>query len=444
MKKIVFIGAGSIIFVKNLIGDCFLTPVLQDAEYALLDIDREKLALAEGMLQNLNENINEGRATIKAYHNQREALRNADFVINAIQVGGYDPAVINDFEIPHQYGLEQTYADTLGIGGIFRGLRTIPVILDIAREMEEVCPDAWLLNYTNPMAIVTGAVLRATSIKTIGLCHSVQVCTKELLEGLGMSNEDVRYRIAGINHQAWLLDVRDKNGVDLYPEIKKRAFARTDKHEDMVRYEIMKHFGYYVTESTQHSAEYMPYFIKKNYPELIEELGIKTRMYKEWGKSQKAYWKEIKEELVENMHLTHERTEEYASYIMEAMITNKPYKIAGNLLNTGLITNLPEGACVEVPCLVDAQGITPTYFGNLPEQCAALNRTNVNVQQLTIEAALTGNRERIYQAAIMDPHTAGELSLNDIHEMVDQLIEVNMEWLPFLKNSKEDKSFVLV
>lgn len=432
MAKIVFIGAGSIIFVKNLIGDCMLTPCLRDSEYALLDIDKEKLYLAEKMLKNLNNNINQGRAVIKAYEVQREALENADFVINAIQVGGYDPCVVNDFEIPLKFGLKQTYADTLGIGGIMRGLRTIPVMKGITDDMEELCPDAWLLNYTNPMAIVTGAIQKSSKIKTIGLCHSVQVCAHELLSGLCMNEDDVTYKIAGINHQAWLLEIK-QNGKDIYPLIRQRAEARIEKHEDMVRYEIMRRFGYYVTESSQHSSEYMPYFIKKNYPELIEYYGIKTQMYKEWGMSQIAYWNRIKGELVENKELSHQRTQEFASYIMESIITGNIYKIAANVLNKGYITNLPEDACVEVPCLVDGTGIHPCFVGKLPVQCAAVNLTNINVQTLTIEAGLTGKKEHMYHAIMLDPHAAAELSINEIVTMSDELLYANKKWLAYLK-----------
>lgn len=432
MIKIVFIGAGSIIFVKNLIGDCMRTPCLQNSEFALLDIDREKLYLAEKMLQNLNQNVNQGRAKVKAYDSQREALKGADFVINAIQVGGYDPCVINDFEIPLKYGLKQTYADTLGIGGIFRGLRTIPVMKGITDDMEECCPDALLLNYTNPMAIVTGAMQKNSSIKAIGLCHSVQVCAHDLLEGLGMETDQVEYEIAGINHQAWLLGVK-RNGGDLYPEIKERAGKKTEKHDDMVRYEIMKRFGYYVTESTQHSGEYLPYFIKKSYPELTERFGLHTDMYKDWGKSQADYWETAKKELVDNHEVNHERTKEFASYILESIITGKLYKIAANVQNEGYITNLPDHCCVEVPCLVDGTGIHPCHVGSLPPQCAALNLTNINVQNLTIEAALTGRREHVYHAAMLDPHTAAELSLDDIRAMCDEMIEVNRMWLPDLE-----------
>lgn len=423
--KIVFIGSGSIIFVKNLIGDCLLTPCLADAEYALLDIDAEKLALSERMLQRLNESVNSGRARIRAYTSQKEALRGADFVISAIQVGGYQ-RVVPDFEIPAKYGLKQTYADTLGIGGIFRGLRTVPVMQDIVRDMMEVCPDAWLLNYVNPMAIITGAMLKSTGVKMVGLCHSVQVCASDLLSGLGMPTDHLRYKIAGINHQAWLLEL-EQNGADIYPEVRKRAFARKDIHPDMVRYEIFRRFGYYVTESTQHTAEYTPYFIKRAYPGLAERYGVKTEMYRDWGNSQQEYWSHARK--MENEPLTHTRTKEFASYILEAMTTGVPFEIAANVLNHGYIENLPQGCCVEVPCVVDAAGITPRRMGRLPEQCAALNRTNINVQELTIEAALTHKREHIYHAAMLDPHTAAELSIPDIIALCDEMIESNAGWI---------------
>ena len=433
MIKIVFIGAGSFVFAKSLIGDCMLTPCLHQSEFALLDIDEERLQLAEQMISNLNQNINDGRAIVKAYRNQREALKNADFVINAIQVGGYDECITRDFEIPMKYGLEQTYGDTLGIGGIFRGLRTIPVLQGIIKDMEEVCPDALLLNYTNPMCIVTGAILKSSSIKTIGLCHSVQRCAGELLHAVGIQEStetpgNVDYEIAGINHQAWLLQIR-KDGKDIYPQIKERAKAIGRNCNDAVRLEILNQFGYYVTESSVHTAEYTPYFIKRNYPQLKQEYGLRTDMYLYWDEEHKAYWEQAHKEIVENANLTHERTLEYASYIMEAMVTGKPIKINANVLNKGYIKNLPENSCIEVPCTVDKKGVHPCEVGELPIQCAALNRTNINVQDLTIEAALTGNKHYVYLAAMMDPHTAAELSIEDIVKLCDEMISENKKWL---------------
>ena len=435
MIKITFMGAGSTVFAKNVLGDCMVTPSLKDAVYALYDIDAERLEDSRAMLENINRN-NGGKATIQAFlgvEQRKAALQGASFVVNAIQVGGYEPCTVTDFEIPKKYGLRQTIADTLGIGGIFRALRTIPVMLDFSRDMEEVCPDAWLLNYTNPMSMLTGAMLRANGVYSVGLCHSVQVCASGLLEGLGMDyDESVQWKIAGINHMAWLLEI-SRDGQDLYPEIKRRAAARTDKHTDMVRYEIMKRFGYYVTESSEHNAEYMPYFIKSRYPEIIDDLNIPLDEYPRRCIKQIQDWKDMREQLVQDANLTHARTHEYASYIMEAMVTNRPYKIGGNVLNHGLIPNLPQKACVEVPCLVDASGVTPCYVGDLPTQCAALNQSNINVHLMTIEAALTRSKEAVYQAAMLDPHTAAELSLDDIRALCDDLFEAHGDWLPQYK-----------
>lgn len=431
--KITFMGAGSTIFARNVLGDCMCVESLRDAEMALYDIDGQRLQESEAMLQAINTNINAGRAKIKCYlgvENRKEALHGAQFVVNAIQVGGYEPCTVTDFEIPKKYGLRQTIADTLGIGGIFRALRTIPVLEEFARDMEEVCPDAWFLNYTNPMAMLTGFMQRYTGIKTVGLCHSVQCCCDNIMGSVGMTYDDkVQWKIAGINHMAWLLEI-SRDGVDLYPEIKKRDLAQDLPGWDAVRHEIMRTFGYYVTESSEHNAEYMPYWIKSKYPELIERYHIPLDEYPRRCVNQIEEWKKTKASLTENPHLEHTRTHEYGSYIMEAMVENKPYKIGGNVINTGLITNLPAKACVEVPCLVDASGIAPVVIGDLPEQCAALNRTNINPQLMTIEAAVTKKKEAVYQAAMLDPHTAAELSLDDIRSMCDDLFEAHKDWLP--------------
>ncbi|NLC32895.1 MAG: alpha-glucosidase/alpha-galactosidase, partial [Clostridiales bacterium] len=414
------------------LGDVMMTKALEDSHIALYDIDSVRLEESYQMLDAINRN-NGSKAKIEKFlgiPQRKNALQGAHYVVNAIQVGLYEPCTVTDFEIPRKYGLRQTIADTLGIGGIFRSLRTIPVMLDFARDMEEMCPDAWFLNYTNPMCTLTGAMLRLSHVKTVGLCHSVQVCAEHLLKGLNMPyDESVQWQIAGINHMAWLLEI-SKDGKDLYPEIKKRAEARSEKHNDMVRYEIMKRFGYYVTESSEHNAEYMPYFIKDKYPELIERFNIPLDEYPRRCIKQIKEWKERGHELTANPHLTHTRTNEYASYIMEAMETNRPAKIGGNVLNTGLITNLPSNCVVEVPCLVDKSGIVPTYIGGLPEQLAALNRTNINVQLLTIEAARTLKKDYIYQAALLDPHTASELSIDDIIAMCDDLINEHGDWMP--------------
>ena len=432
MPKITFMGAGSTVFAKNVLGDSMMTPALEDSVIALYDIDAVRLEDSKRMLDTINRN-NGSKATIETYlgvENRKAALRGANYVVDAIQVGGYEPCTVTDFEIPKKYGLRQTIADTLGIGGIFRALRTIPVLFDFARDMEEVCPDAWFLNYTNPMAMLSGAMQRYTGVKTVGLCHSVQVCCEGLMKGLGMEYDDtVLWKIAGINHQAWLLEV-SKNGVDLYPEIKRRALARTEKHHDMVRYEIMKRFGYYVTESSEHNSEYMPYFIKSTHPELIDQFNIPLDEYPRRCINQIAEWEKMRENLLGDENLTHTRSREYASYIMEAMETNRPFKFGGNVINTGLITNLPSNACVEVPCIADASGVQSVFIGDLPEQCAAMNRTNINPQLLAIEAAVTKKKDYIYQAAMLDPHTAAELTIDQIVSMCDDLIEAHKGWLP--------------
>lgn len=436
MVKICFIGAGSTIFAKNVLGDAMLTSSLQDAEIALYDIDENRLKESELMLQTINKNSNQSRAKIQSFSDRKEALKDANFVINAIQVGGYKPSTVIDFEIPKKYGLQQTIGDTTGIGGIFRGLRTLPVMFDIAKEMEEVCPDAWLLNYTNPMAILTMGMLKATKIKTVGLCHSVQVCVPELFEHLGIKDQynldEFQWKIAGINHMAWLLEI-NRNGKDFYPEIRRLASEIANPHKDSVRFELMKHFGYYITESSEHNAEYHPYFIKKNYPELIEQLQIPIDEYLRRCVDQIAGWETQRDEIVNDGSLEHTRSREYASYIMDAITTGTPTMIAGNVLNKGLITNLPEDCCVEVPCLVDKNGVQPTYVGKLPTQLAALNRTNINVQELTVEAAMTLEKDKIYQAALMDPHANAELSISEIKAMVDELIAAHGDYLPAYK-----------
>lgn len=435
--KITFMGAGSSVFAKNVLGDSMLSPVLNSSEIALYDIDQQRLLDSRLMLDSINKNCNNKKATIKSYlgiENRKEALRGANFVVNAIQVGGYDPCTITDFEIPKKYGLRQTIADTLGIGGIMRTLRTIPIMADFARDMEAVCPNAWFLNYTNPMAMLTGYMLRYTTIKTVGLCHSVQVCSEGLLNNLGMQDklEGRRELIAGINHMGWLLEIADKDGNDLYPEIKRRAALKNaeGKHHDMVRYEYIKHLGHYCTESSEHNSEYNPYFIKSKYPEFIEKYNIPLDEYPRRCIAQIADWNKRHEALTNNADLTHTRTAEYASYIMEAIAENKPFKIGGNVLNKGLIENLPSDACVEVPCLVDGHGVNPCRIGRLPAQLAAMNMTNINVQLLTIEAAVTKKKEHIYHAAMLDPHTCSELSIDDIVNMVDDLIEAHGAWLP--------------
>ncbi len=435
--KITFMGAGSTVFARSVIGDCMCAEALRDSTFALYDIDAKRLEESRVILEAMRATKG-GYGKIECYlgvPQRKDALRGANFVINAIQVGLYDPCTIIDFEVPKKYGLRQTIGDTLGIGGIMRALRTIPVMHDFAMDMAEVCPDALFLNYTNPMAMLSGYMQRYTPVKTVGLCHSVQTCSRDLLKDLDMEDKlDGRKElIAGINHMAWLLEIKDKNGNDLYPEIKSKIDAKIADPDfcNKVRLEYIKHFGYYCTESSEHNAEYNMFYIKDKYPELIKKYNIPLDEYPRRCVNQIEGWKKEYEELLANGVKDHERSLEYASRIMEAIVTGNPYSIGGNVLNTGhLITNLPENACVEVPCLVDGYGVHPCHVGALPVQCAAMNMTNINVQLLTIEAAATRKKEHIYQAAMLDPHTASELDIDTIKKMVDDLIEAHGDYLP--------------
>lgn len=435
--KLTFMGAGSTVFVRNVIGDCMCSDVLKDSTFALYDIDGERLKESKTIIEAIRSS--KGNCGKVEYYlgveNRKAALKDADFVVNAIQVGGYKPCTVTDFEIPRKYGLLQTIGDTLGIGGIMRGLRTIPVMQEFAQDIEQVCPNALLLNYTNPMAIITGYMLRHTGVRTVGLCHSVQVCSKDLLNFLDMQDklDGRRELIAGINHMAWLLEIKDKHGNDLYPEIKSRIAAKLADAEfkDKVRLEYIRNFGYYCTESSEHNAEYNPLFIKSKYPELIEKYNIPLDEYPRRCVNGLEKWKNDYAEMLEKGVREHERSHEYASHIMEAVVTGNPIQIGGNVLNKGgLISNLPQDACVEVPCMVNANGVNPCHVGALPVQCAAMNMTNINVQLLTIEAAATRKREHIYQAAMLDPHTAAELDIDSIRRMVDELIDAHGDYLP--------------
>lgn len=430
--KITILGAGSTVFAKNVIGDTMLCPTLHDVHFALYDIDPVRLEDSRRVVENMNEVINNGKATISVHlgpEQRKDALRGADFAVCCIQVGGYEPCTVIDFEIPKKYGLRQTIGDTLGIGGIFRALRTIPVLRDIAGDMEAVCPNAWLLNYANPMAMLTGYMQRYTGVKTVGLCHSVQVCAPHLLRSLDMNEyeNDHIAKIAGINHMGWLLELTDRQGNDLYPEVRRRAKEKNigEKHADMVRFDYIEKLGYYCTESSEHNAEYNGFYIKPGRQDLIEKFNIPLDEYPRRCVNQIENWKKCRERLLSGEALTHQRSKEYASRIMEAMVTDTPYKIGGNVINNGLISNLPKEACVEVPCIVDACGVTPTFVGNLPLQLAAMNSSNIYPQLLTIEAAHTGRRELIYQAAMMDPHTGAALSTDEIVSMCDDLIEAH-------------------
>lgn len=458
MPKIAMIGAGSAVFAKNLMGDILSFPELADSTISLMDIDAERLKASEKVGQHINSLLG-GKATIEATTDRRQALTGADYVICMIQVGGYKPSTVIDFEIPKKYGLRQTIGDTLGIGGIMRGLRTIPVLIDITRDMEELCPDALFLNYVNPMAINQWALSRATSIKTVGLCHSVPHTAHELADDIGVPYDAIQYRVAGINHMAFYLTFTHKHtGEDLYPRIQQVVDEGRVPAINRVRYEMFQRLGYFVTESSEHFSEYVPWFIKSGREDLIERYNIPLDEYIQRCEANILEWElreryadrkpteaEIREALKDVspmqgaidgivrdiLHFDQViRSVEYGSQIIHSLETDTPCTVYGNVPNTGLIDNLPAGCCVEVPCRVDGNGVQPTVIGALPPQLAALMQTNINVQHLTVEAALTGKRDHIYHAAMLDPHTAAELTLDDIWAMVDELIDAHGDYLP--------------
>ncbi|HET9907271.1 MAG TPA: alpha-glucosidase/alpha-galactosidase [Anaerolineales bacterium] len=435
MTKIAFIGAGSTVFAKNLIGDILSFPELADVSISLMDINPERLHTSE-IVANKVANFLGAKPQIEATSDRRRALDGADYAISMFQVGGYDPGTIVDFEVPKRYGLRQTIADTLGIGGIMRGLRTIPVFLDICRDMEELCPDVMFLQYVNPMAMNTWAISRASKIKTVGLCHSVQGTAEALAKDMGLPYDEINYICAGINHMAFYLRF-EHNGQDLYPRLQQVLEAksygrRSDGLADHVRYEVFRRTGYFVTESSEHFSEYVPWFIKRDRPDMLEQFEIPLDEYIRRCELQIAGWKAVKDSLErgEISEIQHERSHEYGSLIIHSMETGEPRVVYGNVPNHGLIDNLPQGCCVEVPCLVDKSGLQPTKIGLMPPHLAALQQTNINVQSLVVEAALTGKREHIYHAAMLDPHTAAELSLDQIWSMVDELIETHGDMLP--------------
>jgi len=435
MTKIAFIGAGSTVFAKNLLGDILSFPELSDATISLMDIDPVRLQTSEVVAHKVAEFF-EAKPTIEATLDRRRALDGADYAISMFQVGGYKPSTVIDFEIPKKYGIRQTIADTLGIGGIMRGLRTIPVFLDICKDMEELCPDVMFLQYVNPMAMNTWAINRASRIKTVGLCHSVQGTAEALAEDIGVPYSEINYICAGINHMAFYLRF-EHNGEDLYPRVRKamedKAYGRRYRNlADHVRYEVFRRTGYFVTESSEHFSEYVPWFIKRDRPDLVEQYEIPLDEYIERCEIQIAEWEADKAALErgELDEQRYERSQEYGSLIIHSMETGIPRVVYGNVSNNGLIDNLPQGCCVEVPCLVDKNGLQPAKIGKMPPHLAALQQTNINVQSLVVEAALTGKREHIYHAAMLDPHTAAELSLDQIWSLVDELIEAHGNMLP--------------
>lgn len=462
--KITFIGAGSTVFAKNLMGDILSFPELANARLCLFDIDTERLRTSEVVAHRVAKALG-AQPEITATTDRRAALDGADYAICMIQVAGYKPGTVTDFEIPKKYGLRQTIADTLGIGGIMRGLRTIPVLLSMCRDMEELCPNVTFLQYVNPMAMNCWAINRATSIKTVGLCHSVQGTAEQLAHDIGVPIDEINYICAGINHMAFYLRF-EREGQDLYPLIRKVVEEGRVPDWNRVRYEMFMRVGHFVTESSEHFSEYTPWFIKRDRPDLIEKFNVPLDEYIRRCEVQLAGWEfvqylidhpqassaELRTMMQERARTNHYLTEgfinnviesaeelnagkvhrshEYGSLIIHSIETGTPRVVYGNVANTGLITNLPDGCCVEVPVLVDKSGLQPTRIGKLPPQLAAMMQTNINVQSLVVEAALTNKREHIYHAAMLDPHTAAELSLDQIWSMVDDLLEAHGDWLP--------------
>ncbi|MBN1248303.1 MAG: alpha-glucosidase/alpha-galactosidase [Anaerolineae bacterium] len=433
MPKISFLGAGSTVFARNLMGDILSFPELTDCTISLHDIDAYRLETSEIVAHRVAEAL-DAHPTIEATTDRRASLEGADYAIGMFQIGGYEPSTVVDFEVPKKYGLRQTIADTLGIGGIMRALRTIPVILDMCHDMAEVGqPHITFLNYVNPMAMNCWSVFRATDINTVGLCHSVQGTAEQLARDIGVPIEEINYLSAGINHMAFYLrfERKTEDGYeDLYPLI--RQVVTEDRVPDWnrVRYDILTRLGYFVTESSEHFAEYTPWFIKRDRPDLIEKYNVPLDEYPRRCEAQIAGWEQMRQELEQGAGIEVRRSKEYGSLIIHSMETGTPRVVYGSVTNNGIIDNLPQGCAVEVPVLVDKNGLQPTKIGTLPPQLAAVMRTNINVQELAVEAALTRKREHIYHAAMLDPHTGAELDLDQVYSLVDDLIEAHGDWLP--------------
>ena len=428
-RKITFIGAGSTVFAKNLIGDILSFPELADSEICLFDIDENRLKTSEIVAQRIARTLG-ATGRIERTTDRSRAFDGASYAINMIQVGGYRPCTVTDFEIPKRYGLRQTIADTLGIGGIMRAVRTIPVLIAMGRDMERLCPEVIHLNYANPMAMNCWALGEATTVKTIGLCHSVQYTAGELSHDIGVPLDQINYVVAGINHLAFFLRF-ERNGLDLYPEIERVVSEGRIPDGNRVRYDIFQRLGYFVTESSEHFSEYVPWYIKQGREDLIGRFDIPLDEYPRRCEAQMAQWENLRRKL-ENSDEPIEirRSVEYGSLIIHSLETGTARVVYGNVPNNSLIENLPAGCCVEVPCVVDKNGIQPVRIGRIPSQLAALMQTNVNVQALAVEAVLKGDRNLVYHAAMFDPHTSAELDLDQISALVDELIAAHGEWIP--------------
>jgi alpha-galactosidase len=424
--KIAFIGAGSVVFTKSLLTDTLSFPELHGSTIALHDIDAERLETS-GMMARWTSDQLGADARVEEHLDRRRALEGADFVVNMVQIGMHE-ATLLDFEIPRKYGLKQTIADSMGIGGIFRGLRTIPFVLDLAGEMGELCPQALLLNYTNPMGILMEALYTAhPETRSVGLCHSVPYTAREIASYIGVEHEELLYECAGINHIAWMTRL-EVEGEDAY----QRLFAAMEDPDvyarDKVRFELMRRLGYFVTESSEHNAEYVPYFLKDD--DLIERYDVPVDEYIRRSEENLTQYAETRRRLLDAEDFPLGRSVEYGSLIMHSLVTGEARAIYGNVRNTGLVTNLPEGCCVEVPILVDDTGLRPCHVGDLPPQCAASCVPHTAVQNLTVRAALEGKREHVHHAAMLDRHAPSVLSLDEIAEMVDELIAAHGEAMP--------------
>ncbi|MFP7672977.1 alpha-glucosidase/alpha-galactosidase [Marivita sp. S0852] len=437
MTRIAFIGAGSTIFMKNIVGDVLHFPALDDATFALMDIDAARLEESALVARKLIAASGQS-ATVETTTDQRRALAGADFVVTAFQIGGYEPSTVIDFDIPRQYGLRQTIGDTLGVGGIMRGLRTVPHLWRVAADMAELCPDATLLQYVNPMAINTWALAeRFPQVKQVGLCHSVQNTVEELAHDLDLPKDEIRYRVAGVNHVAFFLDLTHK-GQSLYPALRDgyrngrlpKPPLLMPRCANKVRYEVMAHLGYFCTESSEHLAEYVPWFIKDGRDDLIEAFSVPLDEYPQRCVEQLADWSKQAQAYRTGEAITLAKSHEFAAEIMNAMVTNQPYTIYGNLPNRGQAPQLPTGAAVEVPCLVDHTGVQPSVVDDIPPQLVALMRTQINVQELVVRALVDEDVEHVYHAAMMDPHTAAELDLRQIRSLVTDLLVAHGEMLP--------------
>jgi alpha-galactosidase len=430
MAKIAIIGAGSIVFCKTLLNDMFATKALEGSTYALMDLQMDKLVRMENYAKKIIEKNNLS-ARVYSTTDRREALKDADYVIAMFQVGGVDAFRV-DYEIPMKYGVDQCIGDSLGPGGVFRGLRTIPVFMDMVREMEELCPKAILLNYVNPMATVCLAIGRISNISFVGLCHGVQT-TMDLIAGyVGVKKEEIDYVCAGINHMAWFLKL-EKDGKDLYPILKEKIEKPEYYINEKVRCEVMRHFGYFMTESTGHLSEYLPWF-RKNKKALDlycdqPDFGGASGAYYKWCDAIAKKYKEVDFLSFESGDLE-PRSKEYCSYLIEAVETGNVFKLNGNVMNKGYITNLPYDSCVEVPIYVDKNGLNPVVIGDLPSQLAALNQSNVTVQSLAAEAALKGDPELAFSAIAMDPLTSSVLTLKEIRDMTIEMFEAHRCYLP--------------